>query len=86
MIGVAPNAGELSQVVSVAHDDERPALLVLRAAGSAAGIQDPVEMIWRQRPLGELPNDAQRVDRVPCLHRSKKLAEIVSPKWLICSL
>ena len=45
VVGVAASPGELLQPLSVGDRDERPALLVLGAAGAPSGVQDAIEVL-----------------------------------------
>src|SRR5260221_1328948 len=56
---------EVPKVVAVPTDDERPALLVLAAAGVAAGTEDAFQVIGRQRFGGEGADDPLPRDRPP---------------------
>ena len=63
--GERPDRRQRREARAVAADDERPALLVLRAAGAPAGVEDPVEVRGLQRAVGE------RADR-PLVSRSRR--------------
>lgn len=68
--GILPDLGQLLQLLPIADDDERPALLVLGAAGAPAGVEDAVEVLRGNRLVRESAHDAHRVDRLPGVHRS----------------
>ena len=68
MPGPRTDGRQLPEMVAVPTDDEVPALEVLRACGSPAGVQDPDEVVRVQRPVRELPNDPLVGDRVPDRH------------------
>ena len=70
MTGVVADRGKLAEMVPIADHDERPVLVVLRAAGPSSRIEDPLEVLVRDRRVAELPDHADGVDRVPGLHRS----------------
>ena len=66
--GKGTSVRQLLQTLSIPHYDEPPALEVLGAAGASAGIQDSVHSVLCYRAIGELPHDADRVDRLPGVH------------------
>ena len=55
--GPRPDLGELPSWPRSRHDDERPALQVLAAPGAAAGLQDAIEVVGLERPVGEVADD-----------------------------
>ncbi len=60
VIGVAADPRQLPQVLAVADHDECPLLLVLGAGGAPRRVQDPVQVLRRQRPVGELAHHPNR--------------------------
>ena len=65
MAGPRTELGQPTEVLAVATDDERPALLVLAAPGATAGVQDALEVGLLERPLGEAADGSPAVDRGP---------------------
>jgi len=58
--GVPPDLGELPQMLPVTTDDERPALLVLRAVGAPARAKDPIQVFVLEWTARETSDDASR--------------------------
>ena len=70
VIGVVAHSGQLPQMIPVTDHDERPVLIVLGAPRPPAGVEDPLEVLVRDRLVAELPHHADGVDGLPCLHES----------------
>ncbi len=66
-----PNLGQLRQQSAVAHDDEVPALEVLRRPRPTRGLDDGVQVIVVQCLLSEAAHHAQAADCVLDLHRAQ---------------
>ena len=66
--GVLPDLGQPRELVAVGDDDEVPRLPVARRRGPAAGLEDLVEMVRRQRVCGKAADVAPGSDGVPGLH------------------
>src|SRR6185436_17235946 len=63
--GPLADGGELREMAPIADHDEVPALAVLRAARTSAGVEDPFQMGRIERPVGERPDRPLRIDGGP---------------------
>src|SRR6266511_2774644 len=66
--GGGPHPGKLRELLPVGADDEVPRLLVAGRGCAPRGLQDPVQVLGRDRPLAVGPHGAPGPDRIPRLH------------------
>ena len=72
--GVRPDRRQRPQALAVLDDDEVPALLVLGAGGVAPGVDDPLEVLRRERAAVEAPDHRASFGSRPDVHQASSTA------------
>jgi hypothetical protein len=68
MTGATPHPGQLGELLAAGADDEVLGLLVAGRGGTPGSLQDPVQVLGRERLLSVGPHVAPGPDRIPRLH------------------